>query len=65
MAKERTTISLDFSNLCEEALKEFLGARGALPADMALKVELVATAEQIGLPAALEQLRKKLRQTAA
>lgn len=53
----------DFSNLCEQALREFLGARGALPADVALKAELIATAEQIGLPAAIEQLRKKLRAT--
>lgn len=51
----------DFSNLCEMALREFLGARGAMPEAAAQKAELLATAEMIGIPAAIEQLRKKLR----
>jgi len=55
----------DFSNLCEMALREYLAPRGALPADIALKAEVLATAEQIGLPSALEQLRRKLRSHAA
>lgn len=55
----------DFSNLCEQALREFLGARGELPADVALKAQLIATGEEIGFPTALETLRRKLRTTKA
>lgn len=55
----------DFSNLCEVALRECLAARGALPGDTLLKAELLAAAEQMGLPAAIEQLRRRIRSTAS
>lgn len=58
-AKDRE--NRDFSNLCEMALREYLSARGALPGDVAIKAEIIATAEQLGLPAALDNLRRRLR----
>lgn len=54
----------DFSNLCEVALREFLAARGAMPADIAQSQEIIATARELGFPAALDALRKKLRRVA-
>lgn len=54
----------DFSNLCSVALEEFLRARGELPADDAVRAELLATAREIGLPEALKLLRKRLRRAA-
>ena len=58
-AKERE--NRDFSNLCEVALRDYLTARGALPGDVAMKAEIIAAAEQIGLPVALDNLRRRLR----
>jgi hypothetical protein len=51
--------------MCEVALRDYLASRGALSGDAATAEELIAIARELGLPAAIEALRKKLRTAAA
>jgi metal-responsive CopG/Arc/MetJ family transcriptional regulator len=51
----------DFSNLVEVALRDFLSVRNALPECSAAKAEILALAEQVTLPVALQILKAKFR----
>ena len=58
---DRRSLSSYITVLVEADFK----SRGEIPADDSARLELLALAAEVGLPAALETLRKKLRTTAA
>lgn len=62
-----TTVHKDRSGYIRSLVEADLQREGKLPSlaasDAVLKAELLAAAEQMGLPAAIEQLRRRIRST--